>query len=191
MKRALPRLGASHEKLELPTIMNPALAARYGTSYVHLAAFAIDTDRVYLLDPATDRLAFGWEVFLAECYAVAALSFEDERACSLLEETCLSILEQAPDDQGLGSQLVFAVHDAIERGLYPASLKPVFRSWRSPPRQLRAALDALWADAEPQLAAAAAHCLGAALDPPLTPPTRQTLERMQTGGFPILRSAAR
>jgi len=191
MKRSLPRLAGADEKLELPTIMNSALAARYGASYVQLAAFAIDADRVYVLDPAADRLAFGWEVFLTECRAVSALPADDERACALLEETCLSILEQPPDDQGLGSQLVFAVHDAIERGLYPGELAAVFRSWRKPPRQLRSALDALWTDAETQLATCATHCLNVALDPPLTPPTRKALERMAARDFAIRTPAAR
>ena len=185
MKRELPQLRPLRDHLEQPTIMNSALAARYGASYVHLAAFAIDADRVYVLDPDAEGLPFGWEVFMTECYAITALPAHDEQACSLLEETCLSILEQAPEDQGLGSQLVFAIHDAIERGLYPASLKQMFRSWNRPPRQLRAALDALLHEPLPPLAACAAHCLRAALDPPLTPPTRAALTQMQARAWTL------
>ncbi len=38
------------------TIMNQELAAAHGSNYVDLAAFAIDIDRVYWLDPDDARL---------------------------------------------------------------------------------------------------------------------------------------
>jgi hypothetical protein len=184
-KRKLAQLGVQHEHLDQPTIMNPALAAKYGAAYVRLVAFAIDVDRVYtaLVDEEEEEveLPFAWEVFLTECYAVIALSGDGELERNLLEETCLSILEQAPDAQGYGSQLLFAVHDATLRGFYPGTLAPVFRSWRRPQKQLQKALDELWADADENQAVLAAHVLAVLLEPPVSPPTQKTLEQMAEG----------
>ena len=53
-------------------------------------------------------------------------------ALMLLTVACLSVLAQAPDEQGFGSQLVFAVYHALIRGWLPNALKPVFASWRKP-----------------------------------------------------------
>ena len=101
--------------------MNAALAAKYGVAYVRLCAFAIDIDRAYaeLEDdeaPAMAELPFGWEVFLTEAYLLRALPAASDAELGMIEETCLSILEQAPDEQGYGSQLLFAVYDAIASG---------------------------------------------------------------------------
>jgi hypothetical protein len=188
-KRKLIQLGSQHERLDQPTIMNSALAAKYGAQYVRLAVFAIDIDRLYaaLEEEEELELPFGWEVFLTECDAVAAVSGGSEVERNLLEETCLSILEQSPDEQGYGSQLLFAVHDAIARGFYPGTLAPVFRSWRRPPKQLERALDTLWADAEENQAVLAAHALAVLLEPPVAPPTQKTLEQMAEGRLELPR----
>lgn len=180
-KRKLVQLRPGGERLELPTIMNSALAARYGVDYVRLAAFAIDVDRAYadLSDDAT--LPFGWEVFLTECYLLAAVDAAADPMHAMLEETCLAILEQPPDDQGYGSQLLFAVHDAVQRGRYPNTLAAPFRSWRSPPKQLHKALSLLWLDAAEQLRGLAADVLALPLDPPLSQPTRHSLQQMRDG----------
>jgi len=190
-KRKLVQLGPAHDKLELPTIMNSALAARYGTAYVRLAAFAIDLDRAYTLVDADEGLPFGWEVFVTECYLLGAVDAHEESDAALLEETCLSILEQPPDDQGYGSQLLFAVYDAIQRGWYPDTLAGPFRSWRSSPRQLHKALTELWAGPVEPLQTLAAQLLALPLDPPLSPPTRDTLEQMHDGGWPLAPASAR
>jgi hypothetical protein len=189
-KRKLVQLTPAREKLELPTIMNSALAARYGTAYVRLAAFAIDLDRAYTLVDEDAALPFGWEVFVTECCLLATVDASTEAGAALLEETCLSILEQPPDDQGYGSQLLFAVHDAIQRGWYPGALAGPFRTWRNPPRQLHKALAELWAEPIAPLRALAAHVLGLPLDPPLSPPTRSTLEQMRDGSWPLRTSAS-
>lgn len=180
---------APREKLQQPTIMNTALAAKYGAAYVRLAAFAIDIDRAYaeLHDEeepgATEaELPFGWEVFLTEAYLLSALPADQDVHLGLIEETCLSILEQPPDEQGYGSQLLFAVYDAVARGRYPASLRSVFRTWHKPPKQLLAALDALFADPR-ALPTLAGHALSAATDPPPAPPTRAALDQMRAGAW--------
>jgi hypothetical protein len=181
-KRTLPQ---ASEPDPQPTIMDRALAAAHGARYVQLCAFAIDVDRVYGEQPEDSELPFGWEVFLTECYAVGSLDGSDAAQRTLIEETCLALLEQPPDEQGHGSQLLFAIYDAIERGLYPKSLRGLFRSWRSRPRQLQRALDALWADAETSLRALAAHCLASGVE--LSAPTRRALVAMRGGAWPLRR----
>jgi hypothetical protein len=188
-RRKRLQLTPAREGLALPTIMNSALAARYGVSYVRLAALAIDLDRAYTLVADDAQLPFGWEVFVTECYLLAAVDAQDEPARALLEETCLSILEQPPDEQGYGSQLLFAVFDAVQRGFYPSSAAAPFRSWRSPPKQLHKALSALWAAPGESLGALAAHVLALPLDPPLAPPSRAKLEQMRDGRRPLPASA--
>jgi hypothetical protein len=179
------RLQRARTRLEQPTIMNAALAAKYGVAYVRLCVFAIDIDRAYaeLEDeesPSYDAaLPFGWEVFLTEAYLLRALPATGDGEPGLIEETCLSILEQAPDEQGYGSQLLFAVYDAIVRGQYPESLRTIFRSWHKPPKQLLASLAALSAAPSAPLATLAELVLSAELDPPLAPPTRTALEAMR------------
>jgi hypothetical protein len=185
MKRPLPVVRPGTDRLQLPTIMDRELARVHGSAYVQLCAFAIDLDRIYVLAPEAEHLAFGWEVFMTECYALARIDPSQLEHHALLEDTCLGILEQPPDDQGFGSQLLFAVYDAVGRGRYPQSLRPAFQSWRGRPKQLHKALDALWGDPARELADHAAYCLSAPiaelLTPPLTPTTRDSLQRMRAG----------
>ena len=183
------RLAGAREKLDQPTIMNSALAAKYGVAYVRLCAFAIDIDRAYTEledddDDEGEELPLGWEVFLTEVYMLGSIAAgSDDVARGLIEETCLSILEQAPDEQGYGSQLLFAVYDAVARGAYPESLRSLFRSWHKPPRQLLDALAELHREPGPAIAALAERALHAPTDPGPSPPTRATLEQMREGIF--------
>ena len=103
----------------------------------------------------------------------------------MLEDSCSHVLDQAPDEQGYGSQLVFGIYDAIARGALPKSLGDLFRSWRGRPKQLERTLDALWKDAEKNLAAIAERCRAVTLDPPLAPPTRTALEQMAASTWPL------
>ncbi|MDH5672179.1 MAG: hypothetical protein OEZ06_08520 [Myxococcales bacterium] len=184
MKR-LPQLGAAQAGLGQPTIMDVALAATHGVHYVHLAAFAIDVDRLYAhFEEREQQLPFAWEVFLCERYLQLKWSQEDEDAAgdeTMLEEICMGILEQPPQEQGLGSQLLFAVYHGVQRGWLPASLKRVFHRWRSRPKQLLSALDRLSAGATDPLPELARRCLEAELLPPLSAPTRESLEAMASG----------
>lgn len=176
--------------------MNRELAAKYGPPYVHLAAFAIDIDRVFaalapddeddigVIEPLPDELPFGWEVFLTSV-RVQALDAADAATLAMLEETCSFVLDQAPDEQGYGSQLVFGVYDAVNRGAIPESLAPLFRSWRARPKQLQRALDQLWKDVATALPAIATRCLNVTLDPPLAPPTRAALQQMAAGTWTL------
>jgi hypothetical protein len=184
-RRPLPQLSPARAAIEGPTIMDRALAAAHGAPYVQLAAFAIDVDRVYAAIEDDDDLPFGWEVFLVQEYLQARLPPGDAAVTLLLEETCLAILAQAPDAQGFGSQLVFAVHDGVRRGLYPEPLQRVFASWRpAAHRQLERALATLRADRERVLPQLARHCLDHAPEPGLAPPTRAALQLMADGGWP-------
>ena len=173
-------------------IMDRALAGKHGAPYVHLAAFAIDVDRVFAeLAPdddddigltgetAPDELPFGWEVFLTSA-RVRGLDGSDPAILAMLEETCAFVLDQPPDEQGYGSQLVFGVYDAVQRGALPKSIGDLFRGWRGRPKQLVRALDALWNDPS-ALPAIAARCASVTIDPPLAPPTRTALQQMAAG----------
>jgi hypothetical protein len=172
--KSLPRLAPSQEKLGLTTIMDRALAARYGTAYVHLAAFAIDVDRVREhVEGYDDPRPFGWEVLLTEHYLLERFGDGDR---ALLEDVVLSILDGEP--HALGGQLAFAVWDAIKRGALPDSLRIAFRSWRARPDELVKELAKLWVDAPRLVPQLAQGCLDVELDPPLAPPTREALEAM-------------
>lgn len=181
-RRPLPQLSPARAAIEAPTIMDRTLAAAHGARYVQLAAFAIDVDRVYAYseDPdAAPSLPFGWEVFLVQEYLRAHLPPSDPAVLALLEDCCLGILAQAPDEQGFGSQLAFAVQDAVRRGDYPDSLGRAFASWRGRTnKQLARALDALLAERERILPQLAKHCLDHAPAPGLAPPTREALQGM-------------
>lgn len=195
-RRVLHRAERGKTKLELPTIMDRGLAQKHGAPYVHLAAFAIDIDRVFAAvapddeddigltgEASADELPFGWEVFLTSA-RVRALDPNDTKILAMLEEASAFVLDQPPDEQGYGSQLVFGVYDAVQRGALPQSLADLFRSWRGRPKQLDRALDALWNDPA-ALPAIAARCAGIVLDPPLAPPTRSTLQQMAGGEWTL------
>ncbi len=176
MIRKLDQIGAAQAGLGAPTIMDRALAARHGAAYVRLAVMAIDLDRAYGHDPDPDGRPLGWEVFLLECYVLEALEPDAETTRALLEDICMGVLEQPPDAQALGSQIVFAVHDAVRRGALPESLRGVFHRWRAQPKQLTAALDGLFAQREARRRELAGGCLQIALEPPLSDVTRGVLE---------------
>jgi hypothetical protein len=166
--------------------MNRVLAAQYGAAYVQLAVFAIDVDRVFVENQAERaELPFGWEVFLTECHLLGRVAQGDAAQLAMLEDTCIAILEQEPDEQGYGSQLLFAAYDATSRGFLPSELASVFSSWRKRPKQLSKALSAFWNEPARQLALLAGHCLSRALEPPLAPPTREALAAMQAQRWPL------
>jgi hypothetical protein len=184
-KRALPRIAEQQASLGLPTIMDRALAAAHGAAYVHMAAFAIDIDRVYWLDPERTDLPFGWEVFLTECYVLGRFDAADAVQRDMLEATCLDIMEETPGEPPLGGQLVFAIHDALQRGALPAEMRGPFKRWRTPPAELRDSLAGLWKSARSKSVELARSCLAEELSPPLSPPTQAALQDMAQGRFPI------
>ncbi len=162
----------------MPTIMDRALAARHGAPYVHLAAFAIDVDRVReAVEGYGDPRPFGWEVLLTEAYLLEA-----RVGAEILEDIVLSVLDGEPD--ALGGQLAFSVWDAIERGELPRELRRAFASWRARPKELTKALASLWPDAPRLVPELSRGCLDAAVDPPLAPPTRAALEALAAGARP-------
>lgn len=180
-RRSLPLSTPSQAGLGLPTIMDRDLAAAHGSAYVFLAVFAIDIDRVYWLDPEDASLPFGWEVFLTEYFVLSWAHAQGERSQELLDAICTPLLEETPGEPPLGGQVVFAVYDAVARGALPEALKTLFTSWRHAPRELLQNLQTLHASAGASAKQLAAHCLAADLQPPLAPPTRQSLEQIVSG----------
>ncbi|MCC6873002.1 MAG: hypothetical protein IT378_01740 [Sandaracinaceae bacterium] len=165
----------AREGLGLPTIMDRDLATQHGVRYVHLAAFAIDVDRVReAVEGYGDPRPFAWEVFLTERYLLARFDPREDRA--LVEDAVLSILDGEPD--ALGAQLAFALWDAIARGRWPSSSKQAFASWKGRPDEMVRDLAPLWRDEAAHARSLAAGCLDVELDPPLAPPTRAALEAM-------------
>lgn len=163
------------------TIMDAALAARHGVRYVHLAAFAIDLDR--LMEAADDEdldLPFGFEVFMIEVALLGLLNADDESDLSLIEDAAVSIFERLdPEEEPpLGASLLFAIRDALFRGELPERLAPLFTGWSAGPDELNEQLEPLFADPDLEAAAIARVCLEVALAPPLAPPTRDALGAM-------------
>ncbi len=168
--------------------MDRALALKYGAPYIHMAAFAIDIDRVLQHAGERDPRPFAWEVFLTAAYLEhAASEHPDERSEEMLEEAALSILDRQPGDVPLGAQLAFAIYDLLRRGKLPEQFESVFRQWRVPlkrgskKRRIQTPdkdVDALFKDHVANAAKLAASCLKEAIDPPLAPPTRKSLEAL-------------
>ena len=180
-RKSLPLANPNQSGLGLPTIMDRDLAAAHGSTYIYLAAFAIDIDRVYWLDPEDTALPFGWEVFLTEYYLLTWANAQGERSQEVLDAICTPLLEETPGEPPLGGQLVFAVYDAVTRGALPEQLRTLFTSWRNAPRELLQTLHELHENALATAQQLAAHCLAAELQPPLAAPTRHSLEQIQSG----------
>jgi len=159
--------------------MDRELAQKHGVTYVHLAAFAIDVDRVRdeveteALDP---MWPFGFEVFLTEAWLVEKLGEGANEA--LLADACAAVMKKslAHEGQVFGAQLPFAVFDGVARGELPEKLRQLFAIWKHEPRDLLDDLAELWARAEAERPRLARACLEVELDPPLAPPTREKLE---------------
>lgn len=182
MKKSLPTVREEDEGLGLETIMDPALAAEHGISYVHLAVFAIDVDRVRVEvegEPEAESLwPFGFEVFLTEMHLLGLVDPESDTDLAMLEDAVTSVLELSADGPVLGAQLPFAVYDAVTRGALPQRLLPLFDVWKKKPDALVADLAPLWERPEVEAADLAEACLAVELEPPLAPPTRDALEAM-------------
>jgi hypothetical protein len=181
VRRSLPQLGTKKEGLGRPTIMDRAMAARYGVPYVHLAAFAIDVDRAReALDDeeahSDAELPMGWEVFLTARYLATRVDAREDPLKTMIEDTVLGIFDlPASEDAVFGSQLPFAVWYCVERGTYPTELGSVFRTWKAKPKELARDLDRLGASADEHTKRFARRCLDAPLDPPMAPPTLEAL----------------
>ncbi len=164
--------------------MDRALAQRYGAAYVHLAAFAIDLDRVRELDPEDGSLPFGWEVWLLEYYlrfVFETVEGGPDKAVALVEDACLAVMDlpralpgrQAP----FGSHFPFAVYAGVARGHLPESLGNCFRAWKKSPVDLLQELEAMdqTPAARTQLIQ---HCLTIEVQPGLVPPVKAALESL-------------
>lgn len=180
MVKRLRMIRREQAGLGLSTIMDRELAAQHGVPYVHFAVFAIDVDRVYSLDPDREDLPFGWEVFLTEYQLLTHLDPSSPENRALIAAVTAGVLEATPGDPLLGSQLVFAVYDAVQRGRLPEELGKVFVTWKKPPHDLVESLAPLWSAEHKNASQFAAHCLSASLTPPIAAPTRSTLEAIAT-----------
>lgn len=179
MRRSLPQVSAKAEGLGHPTIMDRSLALRHGSLYVHLAVFAIDVDRVRdALEDIDDPLPFGWEVFLTEAYLIAHVDPSDAAHRAMIEDVVLGILEGQSGEAVFGSQLPFAIFDAIERGVLPEDMRVSFSGWRARPTQLVSELAKLWCDPEELRRDLSRVCLETRMDPPLAAPSLEALDTM-------------
>lgn len=181
-RASLPLATVRHEKLGLGTIMDRELAAQHGVPYVHLAAFAIDTDRVrerfeeVLVDE--DQLPFGWEIFLTAQFLHLAFEHAHEGHRMLVEDAVQAVLDRpATDAAPLGAQLPFAVYDLVRRGLWPEEALSLFDQWRKKPDASLDDLEPLWADALVAAGELAHACLQCDLEPPAAPPVQEAWGR--------------
>lgn len=183
-KKGLRVAKPGDQKLGSATIMDRALAQRHGAPYVHLAAFAIDVDRVHRLELDRPTQPFAWEVFLTELRLARFMDEATSDPAQMLEDMCLAVMDlprPASDAQGvLGAQLPFAIYAGVAHEHLPASLGNCFHAWKKPPTDLLSELTEL--AARPGLGAQLArHCLQAQLTPPLAEPVRVALDALSGG----------
>lgn len=181
-RASLPVATARQEKLGLGTVMDRELAAQHGVPYVHLAAFAIDTDRVrerfeeVLVDE--DQLPFGWEIFLTAQFLHAAFEPAHEGHRMLVEDAVQAVLDRPSTEEApLGAQLPFAVYDLVRRGLWPEEALSLFGQWKRKPDASLDELEPLWVDAVVAAGELAHACLQCDLEPPAAAPVQETWGR--------------
>ena len=182
VKRTLPTLDSSSERLGRSTIMNAGLAARHGIDYVHLVALAVDLERAaeFVDEMAAEKeslFPFGWEIFLLELHLLSTLQMTDPAAIELLDDVIASVLDEA-EEHRLGGVIVFAVRDAVRRGELPEHFGKPFARWKKPAAALVRSLDAMFDDLAVEAADLAEACLELELVPPLAPTTRDVLTAM-------------
>jgi hypothetical protein len=181
-RASLPVAPSRSEKLGAPTIMDRELAAQLGVPYVHLAAFAIDTDRVrarfedVLVED--DQLAFGWEVFLTAQYLRATFDPAHEGHRMVVEDAVQAVMDRpARGEPPLGAQLPFALYELVRRGLWPEDAASLFTAWRKKPDAALDDLAPLWDDAIVAAGELAHACLQCDLEPPAAPPVQEAWGR--------------
>jgi len=181
-RTSLPVATPAQQKLGLGTIMDRELATQFGVPYVHLAAFAIDTDRVrerfeqVLVDE--DQLPFGWEIFLTAQFIHAAFEPVHEGHRMVVEDAVQAVLDRAHSEEApLGAQLPFAVYDLLRRALWPEDALVLFSQWKKKPDATLAELEPLWADAIVAAGELAHACLQCDLEPPAAQPVQEAWGR--------------
>ena len=179
-KSPLPIASEAPRSLGLKTIMSRDLAALHGIDYVHIAAFAIDLDRIregIEIDPSAKEWPFGWEVFLTECFLRERLDPTIESHQRLVEDLCWSIFEFGPGDPRLGGQVLFAVYSAIHSGAWPASWKKLFHGWLGKPDGLMAELEALQPRADELRTELSQLLVHIPVEPPMAPTSLEVIVR--------------
>jgi hypothetical protein len=183
-RKRLSVLSPADTKLGRPTVMDRALAQQYGADYVHVAAFAIDVDRLRAAHEHDPSLPFAWEVALTELRLVRLLDEVTNDPARLIEDMCLAVMElPRPADANsaaYGVQLPFAVYTGWARGLLPDSLEACFEPWKKLPEDLYADVTELLEEPG-RVATIAKRCLALPLTPPLVPPVQAYLEKLARG----------
>lgn len=175
--KKLPTHSGGEEGLGLATIMDAAIAQQHGVPYVHLAAFAIDVDRVRVELEEDETLPFGWEVFLTEHYLLSQFDpIRKPEELVLFEDIIVSVLEGGGD--ALGAQIVFAMYDAMKREKLPARLEPAFDRWKEGPDELVEELKELWARETELVEMLAKRVLECKMEPPFAPPAEEALKAL-------------
>lgn len=190
-KRALSVVDPEKDGLGFPTIMDREVATKYGAQYVHLAAFAIDIDRIRDeveqdegVDQAEIELTwpFAFEVFLTEAWILDELDPASDEHLALLEDAVRSAMARGASDAGqvFGAQLPFAIYDAMKRGALPKTLAYLFDGWKTEPRDLVADLAVLWQKGDEERARLARAASEITLEPPMAPPSKLKLDSWST-----------
>ena len=155
--------------------MDPALAQRYGPPYVHLAAVAIDLDRIAHALTETQE-CYGAEVYLTALYLKRHFSPEITRDCALIEDTCLSVMER--EGEIMGGQLPFSVHALVKAGSWENAWPVIFSAWKNP-RQLMDRYSEFWND-DAAAGQMAKRFLDCAVSPPIIEITVQFLQDLSS-----------
>lgn len=168
------------EGLGIPTIMDKALAARWGPRYVRATAFAIDVDRIerwvqvatqMATQRATQRVTqeaqavtteiwpFGWEIFVTEKILSKIFDVTEQLDVELLETVVYAIHERVEaHGDVLGAQWLFAVFDLVSRSIWPPAMLGPISGWKTQ-SQLILSLDVLWSESLKSMVGLSERCL--------------------------------
>ena len=185
-RKRLAVVAPDAEHLGAETIMDRTLATVHGIPYVHLAAFAIDADRVRATledDAGDDALPFGWEIFLTAHYVRTRFDAAREEQRLIIEDAVVAILDaKVGREPPLGSQLAFAVFDLARRDLLPSEMLMLFDVWKKKPDKVLDALEVLWDEPEAHAGELAHACIQVEISPAPAPPTFEAWGAMVLAG---------
>jgi len=173
-KAPLPLADEAPKSLGLSTIMSADLASLHGVDYVHIAALAIDLDRIregIEIDPEAREWPFAWDVYLTELFLLERVNPQVDAHRRLVEDLCWSIFEFGPGDPRLGGQILFAIYGAVDSGVWPAEWMRLFDGWPGKPTDLMKELKHLRSQGSALRVELAQNLLTVPVDPPVAPPS--------------------